>query len=372
MEEKQAKESPVDSLLAPINSKNPIGKDLREYAGSKFYELRTLREALRKQEAQNLLDEKQLGKVSWMKLIEQAQTLLKKQSKDLEVAAWLLEGLLREQNLGGLNNALQTIIGLIEQYWEDFCLRNNNDYEVIVAPIEGLSGGSRDGVLVTPMYMSPVVTLNDGTRITTWDYVLSYEKYSNEGSDSGEVFENILDLEVLREKCASVDAASFVEIDTSIRQSMQLLQQLHTLINEKTEQKWQYSFANLNRVLEKCGEAVHYLGAFAFEKKDVVLDPAQQQALIQTEEVNDLSTISSIDDVRKVLGEIEAFYRKNHPHSPMVHLIKRAADWSTMTLSELIPQMLSDPRTQIEYCRIIGLDPAQLPGAGENNSMLDD
>ncbi|MCH9644966.1 MAG: type VI secretion system protein TssA [Gammaproteobacteria bacterium] len=357
----QSTQMDLEPLLAPISAAKPTGKDLRNDAKSQYYTLKNIRNDLRKKEADALLEGGEVEKIKWDEIIKIASNILIKKSKDLEVAAWLVEALLRERGFRGLSDGVQLLIGLVDQYWEELYPREDGDFEVTIAPIEGLSGATRDGVLIKPLYMLPIVMLPEDKVITTWDYIKALDLFTASSSADSEQYNDITSLDDLKAACQSLEADVFIEKKARIKVNTKYFAQLQNLLHEKTEGKWVFSFSIVERALNKCLEALHYLGAFAFESADGFVDPRlKDQANSRSRYI-----VNDEEEVRLALKAVERFYRNNHPQSPMAYVIRRAANWSTMSLAELIPQILNDDRSQQEYCRMVGLDPNELGQADD-------
>ena len=55
---------------------------------------------------------------SWELIAAEGPALIAKTAKDLEVASWLSEALLRRHQLAGLRDGLKLLGGLVERYWD--------------------------------------------------------------------------------------------------------------------------------------------------------------------------------------------------------------------------------------------------------------
>jgi type VI secretion system protein ImpA len=111
---------PVDTdlltaLLAPIPGASPAGRAMRyeqEYAD--------LKEARREDPAgvTRRPEDPPPRVADWGRVVSLGTTLLTTATKDLQVAAWLAEGLLRHKGAAGLATGLAGLRGILEQYWE--------------------------------------------------------------------------------------------------------------------------------------------------------------------------------------------------------------------------------------------------------------
>src|ERR1019366_9416468 len=104
----------IEALLQPISDSHPCGADLRNHPI--FIQIR---EARRQEEnlAQGVWkrDVKEADYPLALKLCNEA---LAKRGKDLQVAAWMTEALLRLEGFAGLRQGLELIHRLVDTYWE--------------------------------------------------------------------------------------------------------------------------------------------------------------------------------------------------------------------------------------------------------------
>ena len=59
------------------------------------------------------------GPIDWQKILEGSERLLREQSKDLRVAAWLTWALQQRESFSGLLAGLGMLLRLCEQHWDD-------------------------------------------------------------------------------------------------------------------------------------------------------------------------------------------------------------------------------------------------------------
>lgn len=102
----------IEELLAPIEDENPAGEDV-SYEPD-YGQIGHLRDDRR-------------GERDFEQIIEIATRILREQSKDLTVAIWLTEALLRTEGYGGLETGLRLVDELMERYDEDLYPRESED-----------------------------------------------------------------------------------------------------------------------------------------------------------------------------------------------------------------------------------------------------
>lgn len=120
------------TLLTPIPGDNPSGRDLRyDPAYDAFKEER--REDL----AIPGSDDGSRKVADWNRVIALGTDLLGKQTKDLQLGAWMTEALLRRNGVSGLITGLETLRGLLEQFWDTLYPEiEDDDLELRLGPLE--------------------------------------------------------------------------------------------------------------------------------------------------------------------------------------------------------------------------------------------
>src|ERR1035437_7833231 len=103
-----------NDLLNPIAGENPSGQNLR-YAP--VYD--KINEARREDDDAAQGDWKRERKLAdWPLVVKTAGETLATKSKDLQLAAWLTEALLKTQGVGGPRGGRELLTGLVQTFWE--------------------------------------------------------------------------------------------------------------------------------------------------------------------------------------------------------------------------------------------------------------
>ena len=123
----------VGAILVPIPGDNPVGEDLRY---SPVYD--EIKQARR---ADDLLDrgdwQREIKTSDWDKVITLAVEVLTKKSKDLQIAAWLTEALIKTEGFSGLVMGLTILNGLLRDYWDHVYPEiEDGDLDFRASPIE--------------------------------------------------------------------------------------------------------------------------------------------------------------------------------------------------------------------------------------------
>ena len=178
-------------------------------------------------------------RANWSQLATLCIQALSEQSKDLEVAAWLVEAMLRLNGFAGMASAFQLMNGLIEQYWQTlYPLPDEEGIETRLIPVVSLNGDDFDGTLINPIGHVAITQGSSCGPFALWQY--------QQAIDNAKVTDK-KSIEKKREQ----GSVFMDQIETAVAESStDFYQQLsQDLLNA------QQSFLDLNTLLaEKCGK----------------------------------------------------------------------------------------------------------------------
>jgi len=137
-----------EDLLQPIPGSNPAGTNLRY---DPIYD--KIKEARREEDDVEQGDWKRARKVAdWPLVIKLASDALATKSKDLQIAAWLTEALLKQEALGGLRAGLGLLHGLLEKFWDHLYPElEGGDAELRAGPLNWVGRYLEAGVRMVPL-----------------------------------------------------------------------------------------------------------------------------------------------------------------------------------------------------------------------------
>lgn len=126
----------IDAILAPLPGDNPSGEDLRY---TDVYE--RIKEARR---ADDMLDQgdwqRELKRSDWGAVVEVASSALSTRTKDIQIAVWLVEALIKKQGFAGLHAGLTILDTFIREFWDHvYPLAEDGDLEYRSGPLEFLN-----------------------------------------------------------------------------------------------------------------------------------------------------------------------------------------------------------------------------------------
>jgi len=273
-------QKPIDlaALLLPLTGDNPAGEDLRYQP---LYD--QIKEARR---ADDLLDRgdwnRELKTADWNKVITLATDALGNRSKDLMIAAWLMEALLTTEGFAGAEAGLRLIEGLLRDFWEHcYPLIDDGDLEYRSGPLEFINEKLTPLVRCAPLtdnrigpgysylqWQESVKVGKETDILNQWGDVDEAKKQARdqliaEGRLTGEAFEAAVLL---------VDRAFYEDLAAQLASCLDTFQRLDALVDEKFGREAP-RLSDFRTALEECAAQV---GKLLKEKRRLDPDPAPE------------------------------------------------------------------------------------------------
>lgn len=180
----------ADTLLKPFDGA-PAGESVREGGASSdlYLRIKDERAAARiaEREASNAesdSDPLRAGLIHWASLAEGAVTLLTDHTKDLEVAAWLTEALLRTGGIAGLGDGFLLLDGLITAFWDEglWPIADEDGDETRLGALFGIFGRGGTGTLLQPLKLVPLSD-RGSDAVTLWSAEVAFAPQAPRNSD---------------------------------------------------------------------------------------------------------------------------------------------------------------------------------------------
>lgn len=357
----------LDALLAPISDDMPTGKDCRQTSSpnSLYQQAKIARNSAREIERKNASGA-DLGSPDddWRKVYDLAPKILRQESKDLEVACWYLEALLRRQGFQGLRDGLKLLEGLIDRFWDDLYPTPDEDgLETKVAPITGLNGTGQEGVLISAIRTSLITQGNSKGPFAFWECQKALASHRIQDPDNREKEFKKLGFEFEdMEKAISESSDEYVtNLRDDLAESISLYRQISGRLDEYCGTYDAPPTSQVISLLEECLSVVKHLGQDKF--------PAAEATAVDTPFAMDEGAASTAPPAQiraggppetreqafKQLLEIAEFFRKREPHSPISYVLEKAVKWGNMPLFELMRELIADEKSLAEYGKLTGI-----------------
>jgi len=357
----------LDALLQPVSEENPAGESLR-YSG--LYD--EISDARRADVDANQGDwQTELKVADFRKVVELAVPALTATSKDLQIAVWLSEALIKIHSFAGLRDSLKLVAGLQENFWETLHPEiDEGDMEGRANAIAWLDLQGAKAVRSCP------ITAGAGYGYTDWQDAKRFDIPSNLDTldqDAQAKFNELkaqaeAERRVTAEMWKSAMAQSrrpfFEKLNFTIDECWTALDDLNRVIDNNYDRNQTPGLSNLKKAIDEVHGQVKKL----LEKKRLEEPNENDVEETYTEEVSDdgevVATatvgggggpVKSRPEALKRLAEIAAYFQRTEPHSPVAYLIQRAVKWGNMPLESWLRDVIKDETVLFQLRETLGL-----------------
>jgi type VI secretion system protein ImpA len=358
---------PLDALLAPISEAAPAGVNVRldPDPGSLYYRIKDARSAARAAERQSLHgDDANASLPDWTPVLEFAPKLLAEQSKDLEVAGWWIEALVREHGFAGLRDGFKLIHGWVERYWDVLHpLPDEDGVSTRVAPLTGLNGDDAEGTLIAPISLVPLTgTIENAGPFSSWHYhqASALERIEDADQRQQRIAAGTPTLEQFRSAARNGGATSFREVS----EDLDACRAAFNALNAALEQRCGHFAPPSTRIADALARVAEVLSYVA---REVVPDaPAAEASPASAATASNAPSaaaaapggpLRSREDALRTLKAVAEYYRRAEPHSPIAYLVEQAVRWGNLPLHELIEELIPDAGSRSTYQMMTGIRP---------------
>lgn len=358
--------SDLEALLAPIQGDHATGVDLRHDTSprSLYFRLRDARAEARDAERQADTDGDESLPKHWRPVATLAAEALKGSAKDLEVATWLTEALVRTDGLPGLSTGAAIITGLVERYWDDlFPMPDEDGMETRVAALAGLSGQGYDGTLMQPLRKTVLFRRPDGSPFGLWQYEASLELAGIADAErrAQRIEAGVLPFDDVEKEARMAGPRHWAAQRDEVTRAMEFWAEMGRRLDEKAGA---FSPSGtrvrdlLQLILDTCNRFAPQDdadGATASEPASMAMRAAAQAGGMGTGAAQ--GVIAGREQALRQLGEIAAWFRRTEPHSPLSYTLEEAVRRGRMSWPDLMEEVIPDESTRHALLTSLGIKP---------------
>lgn len=349
----------LERLLAPVDGGNPAGESL-QYAG--VYD--EIREARRADEQLAQGEWKRENKLAdWDTVVSLADDALATRTKDLQIAAWYAEALVKQEGFPGLRDALKLARQMLERFWDELYPENDeDDYEARANAFAWM-----DRQLAAAIKEVPITEGTGGLRYTAHDWEDSKrfdipEDTSN--LDSTEI-QKFSDLKEQAQTEGKITSEQWRVAKNTTRRAF--YERTYAILNESWTEFQALDLEMDNRfgsqtpglgVLRKSLDEIRTLIEKLVREKRIeepdaieVSDAAQDadnsngDGVYLDNSANGTATvfkgaIRTRQEAFDRLAEVSRFFRQTEPHSPVPYLVERAIKWGALPLEKWLAEVV--------------------------------
>jgi type VI secretion system protein ImpA len=361
----------ISYLLTPIEGDLSVGNDLRlDTAHSSDYSrIKDARRSARDAERNNMFDgDNTEAQEHWGKIFSLAPKVLATQAKDIEIACWLTEALVRKSGFQGLKDGFTLIRQLIENYWEQglYPVEDEDGVETRVAPIAGLNGEGADGVLLSPIRNSFITEDAAYEPYSLWQYqqAIDVSRMSDEQKQSDQIERIGFSMDNIDKAVTQSSNEYYSVLYEDIQVCLTEYQAIDALL---TNFCGSYEAPPTSKIIELLEEAKGAINHIAKAKLPIITDIGddenndelidEQAITSNTSQTNNFTNaLNSRDDAFKQLNTIAEYFKKTEPHSPISYMLAKTVRWGNMPLEELMKELIPDSSSRETYSSITGVN----------------
>ena len=361
-----------EDLLQPIPGSNPAGTNLRY---DPIYD--KIKEARREEDDVEQGDWKRARKVAdWPLVIKLASDALATKSKDLQIAAWLTEALLKQEALGGLRAGLGLLHGLLEKFWDHLYPElEGGDAELRAGPLNWVGRYLEAGVRMVPLDKAGHDVLKYKESRTVGYEADAKGDEKKQAARQAAISEKRLTPEEFDKAFDATPKPWYKQLVADLDGCLKAVQGLDELGQQKFEDA-SPSYSALSQALEE----VQHIARQLLEKKlqtdpDPVDATAGETAGGAGGAASGAGPLApeptSVEDAAARIASAARFLRHHDPRNPAPYLMIRGFRWGELRAGgpDLDPRLLAAPptpvRTHLKGLLLDGKWP-ELLDAGEN------
>ena len=352
----------LEKLLSPINAERPAGDYLR-YEGT--YD--RVREARREDDASlsQGIYKTELKRADWSTAANICLQALQTRTKDVQLAAWLLEAWLRLHGFAGCRDGMLLLRELMERFWEHLHPQlDEGDPEDRVHTFVWINEK-----LSTQLKLIPLTAPQAGDlapySFADWESACRLEQLAERDPKQLRDAEaqNQVTLARFQSSAMLTSTQFFMELADELSGAAEGCLALDELLEEKFGPR----SPGLERFKQTLGGIQHlvadilharpeepYLAAQGREAAAAPAAGAEQEDGRGTE-IWGTHPIRSRAEAYWRLTEAAEYLLRTEPHSPTPYLVKRAVEWGSMSLFEVFQQIIRNDGEMQEINRLLRL-----------------
>lgn len=360
------------TLLAPFPGEQPAGSDPRSDVSpqSSYFRLRDARADARQIERSSDHDTAETGvPPSWNAVRDHALSILSGTGKDIEVAAWLAEALVRQHGLAGLTQGAALIAGLVREYWAHglYPLPDEDGIEGRTTPLAGLNGVGSDGTLMQPLRKLVLFIHTDQSAVTLWRFERAeeVEGIGEAAKKKQKLAAGVLPFRELEDVARTIGAERLGEIGREAQVALLAWQDLVAALNEVAGREAP-PCSRVANLIEKIIRIAERYVPDRLARLDPIEAEGPDAAGGAAEAAPD--PVGSIaapprrptrESMLATLLDVAEFFRTHEPHSPLAYTLEEAVRRGRLTWPELLGEVVPDPEARSIILSQLGIRPVR-------------
>jgi len=345
----------VSRLLTPIAADAPSGEWMRYDAI--YDQIR-----LERQEDDPVLAQgvwkTTLKKADWSKLERLCLLVLETRSKDMQIAAWLLESWIHLHGFAGVREGFRALTALSETFWDDIHPQiQEGDLEYRIGPIDWLN----EKIPVLLKLLPITAPQSDDVMAYCWaDWESAIRPRKPEEitqtSEEGRVTQPMF-----QQSAMLTPTSTLKNLLYEIEAAMHAVDELETALDARCGQD-PPSLRQFTTTMDPIRGLIS--GIINQRAPEPAAQVAQQEVPMPQEEIRTAPAtethglfsggpIRSRAEAYMRLEEAAEYLARTEPHSPTPYLVRRAIAWGAKRLEEILPELVRNNSDLDEIYRLL-------------------
>jgi type VI secretion system protein ImpA len=355
----------LDQLLAPFPGDHSAGADPRaDDSTVDLRSIRDLRDDARRieREADNNGEEPIEAWPLWREVRDRSIQILAEQSKDLEVASYLIESLVRTDGFEGLKQGLRLIRGLVQDLWDHvYPLPNPEEQDEDSRVLERLRALTRLNGVDAAGLLPPVlarVHITEGATVgpfACWHYRQAVELAKKPPDEqTRRINDGAVSMEKLDRAVSETSPQFFVQLLESLNGSLAELKQLDDALTEKCGRAAP-SWSAIREELEECIRILKLIAKGRLPEDGAAATDAAATGAPGPDGKPFSTTggLNSREDAFRMLELVAAYFERMDPQSLLALQIRKVIRLGRMTSEEYFRELLNDDNAFRELMRTV-------------------
>ena len=354
-------------LLAPLSEESPTGSDLRADPSpvSDFQKIKEDRKAARQTETQIDRGAEDLVPPDWRPLVDVAVKVLAGKSKDMEVTAYMIEGLTRVKGFAGIRDGFRLATDLIATFGDAlYPSPGDTDVENRFSHLLQLNGIESTGALIVPIAKIPLTgeTSTGIFALTHYQAARSLAKVADVKVRQARIDKGAVTVEIIQKAIAETPAKFFIDLVDDINACLEQFRRFCDTVCEKT--KYEPQSDNLRGALESYLEVVMDLARSKLPppaaKAKAVAAPAEtpsESAAVAIAQPAGAGVLRTRDDALEALAKVAEYFRRNEPQSVVPYALEQVIRWGRMPLPDLLSELIPEDAPRKNLFKQLGIKP---------------
>jgi type VI secretion system protein ImpA len=346
---------PLDALLAPISAARPGGSDISlepAYAA--------IKEARRADDAYLARGDWQteLKQADWAAARELAIDALCTRSKDLQIAAWLVEALTRLHGFRGLAEGLDALGGLLRRHWDHLHPSLDDGPGQRAARVRWIATHASAAIGAVPL----VAAAAGGYAYADYAAARQLENVARRDPQAlvAAVGAGKLTIEGWQRALAATPTEQIASTRTALDEARVKLRDLTRALADRFGEEAP-SLDEITRLLDE----IESLLARALEARGAMHAANGAAPTSTTLEARTASSDpahlalhaspAARDEALAQLDAIARFFRRTEPHSPVALLCEKAAHWARLPFEDWLAAVIKDEAALAQVREVLGI-----------------